>query len=1220
MKVAWKCVIVISLSVAMVFTMMPLAADFSFAENEGDGEVKASEQVQADAQEETDSSSSEDAGDKASKEADSNAPDEDSSGSDETAADEADGTVPDAKADSTSEEAAQDEVAAEDADSDEAAEDVETEEAVEPEKQTDGNVLTAKGKKYKITVTYGEDAQIPEGASLHVKEIKENSKAYDKYLNETIEELKQAYKEDITMARFFDIEIHDADDSEIEPKADVSVKIDLDNDKEIKENEPAVVHFEKDGPVKMDSDVNKQSDICFDTESFSTYGIITAQLPASADDLDGWTFTLDRNGRYVTSQVLYNVGAPFRLGKSTNASDAAVWTFEKSGTGYGYTFYNISTVVNGEKRYLYMDRVWNNYDAAHTTLETDRQDFAVEKNDDGTYTIFIVFPQYDWTRYNLNEWGQAGGNGFAGYRYQNNDDHLNITFQTKQPVLNDRATGEYAVIVKDTDNNKYYSVQQDGSLVEVEYDEDTGRARVKLEKPVLWTYTSAHDGLSDGAGGSINYNQNDDHPDWEPYNLRMASGARSINPGTQLTETDYYRYISPVNGDGITEESANNPSHVNAKWDNAIRYENNTIHKIVWNGSSFDNTGQYIGADFENLKITGNQTAANAATVFLAVIEEVPEPKSDGETVTHIDIGINATGHLKVPLAYGTYYDSNGEVILTVPKSQNITLDLEEEIPITREDVMNATIKAYKKVGNDFEELDNAYYIDGYSANDATAHSDNQVRMEGSFKVTTLDPYDGWYDRANDDQERRSQRLDNKVYYEVSTTKKVDFPLIYNGEQLYDMNHQPLVISAEVPISDKFTYWDERDDGNQCPVVQDDFERNYSFMFPGENIDQIAGRNNRNWKSGAIIDNDYSRPYGMDPFVGDSGMDFILNVDVTVDERVTVVELVKMLVDKDGNTIVPSEDIKNSFDLYYNEDASKDAVAGVGNDFAVPPNQLSEDDPEQLAELQAKQEGYQKLDDPIRVTVPANETTGAGHYYDFNVDPGMFYVKEDKDSIPQTITDKNGKMWIYMGTRVETEYVWRGKDEDSGKRHVVEGYSGVPDVLGPYEFDGWEEANDGEEPFNGFLEFDVYNIYAPTSVNLEITKNLDGYFDGGENSNITVAFEVSGKNTKTGETYTNHAGLTFTKDDDLTKTATVKDVPFDPKNPGDWVITVTEVYSSAYELAEPERAEYYEDDGIWVVEIDNTFGGGPPGSGVVNVYKDGKYVDPAQQPAEEPEN
>ena len=125
-------------------------------------------------------------------------------------------------------------------------------------------------------------------------------------------------------------------------------------------------------------------------------------------------------------------------------------------------------------------------------------------------------------------------------------------------------------------------------------------------------------------------------------------------------------------------------------------------------------SGYYLGADFENLHVTGQQDAAHAATVFLARIDTntVPWVASNNETVSHIDISIEGEGMLDVPLAYGTYYDVNRNPILTVGSDENVTLHLTKQVPITQEDLMAGSVNAYSDA-NFSVELNDAFYITG---------------------------------------------------------------------------------------------------------------------------------------------------------------------------------------------------------------------------------------------------------------------------------------------------------------------------------------------------------------------------------------------------------------------------------------------------------------------------------------------------------------------------
>ena len=111
-------------------------------------------------------------------------------------------------------------------------------------------VLTASGDTYAVTVTCGEDAQIPNNAKLSVREILSTDEEYDSFYNSAVEKAcSDAEKQGIEMpiisgARLFDIEIQ-GENGKIEPAAPVQVSIRLIGKKAA--DHTSVVHFGKDG-------------------------------------------------------------------------------------------------------------------------------------------------------------------------------------------------------------------------------------------------------------------------------------------------------------------------------------------------------------------------------------------------------------------------------------------------------------------------------------------------------------------------------------------------------------------------------------------------------------------------------------------------------------------------------------------------------------------------------------------------------------------------------------------------------------------------------------------------------------------------------------------------------------------------------------------------------------------------------------------------------------
>ncbi len=165
----------------------------------------------------------------------------------------------------------------------------------------DAGTLTAEGDGYKITLEYTEEAKIPKGASLSVREItaETDQEAYEACLAQAGQEVAadDQTSVDREASRFFDIEIivteTDSDGTEktvkIEPTAPVSVNIQISEKPAAQEdksdqNEPAILHFAEEGVEQIDSTVTESQDnsigeeqnteIQFEADSFSVYGVV----------------------------------------------------------------------------------------------------------------------------------------------------------------------------------------------------------------------------------------------------------------------------------------------------------------------------------------------------------------------------------------------------------------------------------------------------------------------------------------------------------------------------------------------------------------------------------------------------------------------------------------------------------------------------------------------------------------------------------------------------------------------------------------------------------------------------------------------------------------------------------------------------------------------------------------------------------------------------------
>ena len=168
-------------------------------------------------------------------------------------------------------------------------------------------VIDARGDTWEITVTYNEEAEIPEGAELRVREILPEDKEYEEYYQQSLEkvgvvavsdttqdrktpevsdedtaaETTSEESSDSTYAHIFDIQIW-ADDHEIQPASDVSVSIKLLDAPEKEDTDLRVVHFGKDGLKEMELTGEGEetgekaggTELNFVTDEFSVYAIV----------------------------------------------------------------------------------------------------------------------------------------------------------------------------------------------------------------------------------------------------------------------------------------------------------------------------------------------------------------------------------------------------------------------------------------------------------------------------------------------------------------------------------------------------------------------------------------------------------------------------------------------------------------------------------------------------------------------------------------------------------------------------------------------------------------------------------------------------------------------------------------------------------------------------------------------------------------------------------
>ena len=186
-----------------------------------------------------------------------------------------------------------------------------TEETAEEETYKKG-ILSYDGKGYRITVSYGPEAEIPEGASLSVKEITSSSAKFEDYKDEAATAAGFSdEKDEKVKARFFDIKIK-ADGKEIEPEKSVEVKISFSDPLDDSDSsELETVHFDKKGAEKVETDNigtsgkdGEVNSVSFAADSFSVYGVIyTVDFT-----YDGFTYSIAGESSIKLSELAEILG------------------------------------------------------------------------------------------------------------------------------------------------------------------------------------------------------------------------------------------------------------------------------------------------------------------------------------------------------------------------------------------------------------------------------------------------------------------------------------------------------------------------------------------------------------------------------------------------------------------------------------------------------------------------------------------------------------------------------------------------------------------------------------------------------------------------------------------------------------------------------------------------------------------------------------------------
>ena len=301
------------------------------------------------------------------------------------------------------------------------------------------DVLASDGNLYHITVTYGDDAEIPEGAELAVQEILEEEGAvdgatpYENYAAQAQEAL--GWQERIfSYARFFDISIIDGNGKPVQPAegAEVQVSVTL-ADKEDGVR-PMVVHFG--GETQAIVPETEGDTVRFSTGSFSVYGIVDAPEPVPQS---GWNraatvsellahaedgFLIHSPGGYYFMDTVYNVNA-----SRTGIRKTAAFSSPDSAAGTAALYFLVPQGDSSDRFKAYCEK-----DGETLYVRQSGNSLSLTTNaDEATVFTIDAFPGSENTFRVLGTggyyWNMQGGNGGKGFAAYNSATDTNARIQ-----------------------------------------------------------------------------------------------------------------------------------------------------------------------------------------------------------------------------------------------------------------------------------------------------------------------------------------------------------------------------------------------------------------------------------------------------------------------------------------------------------------------------------------------------------------------------------------------------------------------------------------------------------------------------------------------------------------------------------------------------------------------------------------------------------------------
>ena len=297
------------------------------------------------------------------------------------------------------------------------------------------NVLASDGHNYKVTVTYGAEAGIPEGAELEVTEVTSESSVYGKSYEEYVAYTENALGMEEGSAgyiRLFDIKIVDKNDYSVkyQPKEGTTVDVQIELADAEDGKDLSVVHFadgsEEGDRVESNTESAENGQIVsFEAESFSVYGIVdldSAETASSVAELAGNSYyvsLIDGNNQYYYADplVLVNNNA-WKFQRVTTLDAATRFYFEEAEAdeqGNSLCIYILD--AEGNKKYVNLHIETNNlrYFELGDSEETATK-YTVDIHTAGSPDTFVIYHKegakefYYWNR-NGNYFELAKGTG-----------------------------------------------------------------------------------------------------------------------------------------------------------------------------------------------------------------------------------------------------------------------------------------------------------------------------------------------------------------------------------------------------------------------------------------------------------------------------------------------------------------------------------------------------------------------------------------------------------------------------------------------------------------------------------------------------------------------------------------------------------------------------------------------------------------------------------------